>query len=180
MERRDFLKKTSQAGLTSGCLFMANGGNLFAQTKKTKVKDKEQIFKENWIKSLMENMEKQHDKKTRIKLMESCGRSCARRGGFFKTAESCKGNVKKLVETFAKYLGKENKYIKEDVVQVVYKKCLCELVEKGPDILPETYCFCSQGWIYEIFETAAQKPVKVETIQTVKRGASSCKFIIRL
>ena len=114
MERRDFLKKTSQAGLASGCLFMTNGSNLFAQTKETELKDKEQIFKENWIKSLMENMEKQHDKKARIKLMESCGRSCARRSNFIKTAQSCKGNVKKLVETFAKYLSEENKYIKED------------------------------------------------------------------
>jgi predicted hydrocarbon binding protein len=36
------------------------------------------------------------------------------------------------------------------------------------------------GWVLEMFETVAQKPVRVELVHSVKRGASSCKFLVRL
>ncbi len=183
MKRVEFLKKTLQMGLAAGGMFMFNGSKTLAQSGKgksgQKPKDPHQKFKENWIKSLMENLKQQFDEKTRIKLMESCGRDCARRGAI-RLAESCKGNVKKMVEILAKDLGKENNYIEGNVVHLEWNKCLCELVAEGPDRLPETYCYCSQGWILEMFETAADKSVEVELLQSVKRGAASCKFIVRL
>ena len=111
--------------------------------------------------------------------MESCGRDCARRGAI-KLAESCKGNVEKMIATLAKSLGNENNYIEGDEIHIGWNKCLCELVDKGPDRLSDTYCLCSRGWVLEMFETAAQKLVKVEMLQTVKRGDPCCKFIVRL
>jgi len=144
-----------------------------------KPKTHEQLFKESWILALMKNMEEQLDERTRTKLMETCGRNCARRGAI-SMAESSKGNVGNLVQSLAKFLGKENCYQEGNVVHLAYQKCYCELVAEGPEKLPDTYCHCSQGWLLEIFETAAQKPVKVEILQTIKRGAPTCKFLVRI
>jgi predicted hydrocarbon binding protein len=95
-----------------------------------------------------------------------------------KLAESCRGDVGKLVAKFAEFLGKEENYLRDNVVHLSYPKCLCELVADGPERLPEAYCHCSEGWVKEMFETAARKKVQVQTLQTVKRGAPSCKFLI--
>ncbi len=150
------------------------------QEKENQEPDREKIFKENWITTLMTNMEEQLDKDTRNTLMNSCGRACARRGAVKQMGEPFKGNVKGFVDNFAQYMGKEDNYLDGDTVHWCYKRCLCELVHEGPDRLPATYCECSKGWVMEMFELVAQKPVKVETLQTIKRGADSCKFIIRL
>lgn len=140
---------------------------------------KNQIFQETWITTLMKNLDGQFDEKTRAGLMEACGRDCARRGSI-KMAESCQGDVRQLVKSLARILGTENCTIKDNVIHLGYDKCYCELVADGPERLSDTYCFCSKGWILEMFETAARKPVKVEVLQTIKRGASSCRFLIRI
>jgi len=183
MKRKEFFKKTVQLGLAAGSMMLVKGRTAKAQSAEKKEtqepKSRQQRFKEEWLKSLLKQMDEQFDEKTRVKLMEACGRDCARRGAI-RMAEACKGDVGKLVESLAKYLGKENSRMEGNVVHLAYSKCLCELVADGPERLSDTYCFCSKGWVLEMFETAAQKPVKVELLQTIKRGAPSCKFIIKL
>jgi len=142
-------------------------------------KGKNQTFQEAWITTLMKNLDGQFEEKTRAGLMEACGRDCARRGSI-KMAESCQGDVRQLVKSLAKILGTENCTIKDNVIHLGYDKCYCELVADGPKRLSDTYCFCSKGWILEMFETASRRPVKVEVLQTIKRGAPSCRFLIRV
>lgn len=170
-------------GLASGWMMLLKGKRTLAQANEKKsgqkAKDPNQKFKEDWITSLMQKLDSQLDEQTRVKLMESCGRDCARRGAI-RLAESCKGDVEKLVKTLAEYLGKENSYIEGSVIHLGYSKCLCDLVAEGPERLSDTYCICSRGWVLEMFETAAQKPVKVELLQSIKRGHPSCKFLIKL
>jgi len=55
-----------------------------------------------------------------------------------------------------------------------------ETMRKTKFLLPASYCLCSVGWVLEMFEIVAQKPVRVDLVQSVKRGASSCKFLVRL
>lgn len=183
MKRKEFFKKTVQVGLAAGSMMLVKGKDAQAQTTEKKAeqqsKSRQQRFKEGWLKSLLKQMDEQFDEKTRVKLMEACGRDCARRGAI-RMAEACKGDVGKLVDRLAGFLGKENSRMEGNVVHLGYSKCLCELVADGPESLSDTYCFCSKGWVLEMFETAAQKPVKVELLQTIKGGAPSCKFLIKL
>jgi predicted hydrocarbon binding protein len=183
MKRKEFLKKAFQAGLASTSLLHFERRTMMAKSQgkkpQRKPKDKNQAFKEAWIVALMTNMDEQFDEKTRVKLMESCGRDCARRGSI-RLAESARGDVGKLVQSLANILGKKNCFMDNNVVHLGYDKCYCELVAEGPERLSDTYCNCSRGWALEMFETAAQKPVKVEVLQTIKRGAPSCRFLVRL
>lgn len=183
MERKEFLKKSIQLGLASGGLMLAGERHPLAQTEEKESpkesKDMNQKFKEGWITSLMKNMDEQLDEETRVNLMEACGRACARRWAI-RLAESCKGDVKKLLDTLAKHLGKENSYIEGNIIHLGYNKCLCHLVAEGPERLSNTYCNCSRGWALEMFETASGRPVKVELLRSIKRGHPSCQFLIVL
>jgi len=184
VNRKAFFKKAAQACLAGGGTMLLKGQEAQTKTDKAgqerRAREFEKRFKEAYILTLMENMEKQLDEKTRTKLMEDCGRACARRGGMFKMAQECRGNVKKFIEISAGQLGKENVFLDGDTVHWGYPRCFCELVAEGPARLPGTYCRCSVGWVLEMFETVAQKPVKVDLVQSVKQGAPSCQFLVRL
>jgi hypothetical protein len=183
LKRKEFIKKTMGLGLGSGSMLLLGGTRAMVKSASQKSgsqsKDRSQKFKEAWVTTLMKNLDGQFDEKTRARLMEACGRDCARRGSI-KMAEACEGNIAKLVKSLAKILGDENCSIKDNVIHLGYDKCYCELVADGPERLSDTYCNCSKGWVLEMFETAARRPVKVEVLQTIKRGAASCRFLIRL
>ncbi len=184
MNRKDFFKRAAQACLACGGTVLLSGQETKPQAdqseKERKAREFEKRFKEAYILTLMENMEKQLDEKSRVKLMEECGRACGRRSGIAKFAEKYKGDVKKFVEAMSEKLGKENIFIENETVHWGYPRCLCELVAEGPARLPDVYCNCSVGWVLELFEAVAGKPVKVELLQSVKRGASTCQFLVRL
>ena len=111
--------------------------------------------------------------------MESCGRACSR-GAAVASAEKCEADVDKLLSLLEKWLGKGHAHREGDVVQVVYPKCFCHLVAKGPPRLPETYCLCSCGWLKEMFEAVTGNPVEVQLLESVKRGGEQCSFTVKL
>jgi predicted hydrocarbon binding protein len=137
-------------------------------------------FTQNWLKNFFAILDANLDEQTKMKMMEECGRSCARTGPI-RAAQKHKGNLDSFLVTFAKWHGGAE-YIQKDgnKLQVTCKECYCPLVKDGPATLPYSYCFCSRGWMKELFETVMGKPVEVELIQSIKRGAENCKFTIQI
>jgi predicted hydrocarbon binding protein len=173
MKRKEFVQLTG-ALVTLG---VAKGS---AQDPVPQAAERRQKVHEAWLKSLLENLDAHVDEPARIKLMESVGRACARRGGMVRTAQAAKGDVNKLVETLAHHVGKENARREGSTVQVCYPKCYCPVVAAGPERLSNTWCHCSRGWLREVFETVTGKPVTVELTHSIKRGDPECRFTIRL
>jgi predicted hydrocarbon binding protein len=136
-------------------------------------------FTQTWVKNLTDSMDAHLDEETKVRLMESCGRACARSGPI-RSAEACQGDLDRLLSTLAKWIGKENVQKEGDAVHIVYTKCLCHLVADGPPRLPDTYCYCSRGWLKEMFETVVGKPVDVHLLESIKRGAERCSFTVGL
>jgi hypothetical protein len=136
-------------------------------------------FQQEWIKSLMENLDAQLDEPARIKVMEACGRACARRGAGTALSKAAGGDLDKLVAALAKHLGHENIRREGSVVHLRYTKCFCQLVASGPERLSKTYCNCSRGWALEVFGAVTKQPVTVELLRSIKRGDASCDFVIR-
>ena len=134
---------------------------------------------ERWIVNLMESLEAHLDEEKRMTVMESCGRACARSGAI-SSVESCARSVDNLLSTLKEWRGKGNARRDGNVVHVAYPRCLCHLVAKGPEHLPDTYCLCSRGWLKEMFERVLGEPVEVELLDSVKRGAKQCRFTVRL
>lgn len=136
-------------------------------------------FTQRWVKNLMDSMDAHLDEEAKIALMESCGRACARVGPI-RSAEACQGDLDRLLSTLGKWIGKGNVRRDGNVVHIVYTKCLCHLVAEGPPRLPHTYCYCSRGWLKEMFETVVGKPVDVDLINSIKRGGQQCSFTVQL
>jgi predicted hydrocarbon binding protein len=136
-------------------------------------------FIERWVTDLILAMDDQLDEATKTALMESCGQACARRGAI-DSAKKCEGDVDKLLATMERWIGKGNVQRDGDLIHVVYPRCFCHLVAKGPERMPDTYCLCSQGWLKEMFETVAGHSVHVALLESVKRGAEHCRFIVTL
>jgi predicted hydrocarbon binding protein len=157
--------------------FLAAGAVLAAaRTAAAQEPDARSKFQQAWVASLMENLDRQFDRPARVALMESCGRSCARRGAVKMAA----GGVDKLIEALAGHLGKENARREGETVHLTYTKCYCPLVGDGPPRLPDTWCECSRGWVLEVFSAAAGKPVQVELLESIKRGGQQCRFVVKL
>ena len=183
MKRQEFLKV-----IAGTCFACAGGGVLAGQEAKPGAdaaerqrRAHEEQFKQDYVRTLMENLEKSVNEPTRSRMMNDCGRACARRGPLHELARSSRGDLKGFVARMAKMLGEGNaRFLDESTVHWSYPRCFCELVASGPGRLPPVYCQCSVGWVLEMFETVLQRPVKVRLVQSVKSGADSCVFRVDL
>jgi len=141
--------------------------------------ERRQKLHDAWLQSFLENLDAHVDEATRTKMMLSVGRACARRS-MVKVAQSCHGDLDKLLETLAHHLGKENCRREGSVINLRYPKCYCHIVGAGPERLSNTWCNCSRGWVHEVFETVTGKPVEVELTRSIKRGDPDCRFVVRV
>lgn len=136
-------------------------------------------FVHDWILKLMENMDKHLDEKAKIKLLEECGRACAESHAK-EEALKHKGNLEGWLGVLKKWVGAENIRKEKNVVQVMYSKCLCPLVQDHPSLMSKTYCNCSRGWLKEVFETVMEKPVEVKLEDSIMQGGKHCQFLVFL
>jgi hypothetical protein len=49
-----------------------------------------------------------------------------------------------------------------------------------PATITGGYCFCSAGWLKEVYETISGASVGAEILETVKRGGQRCRLEVRL
>lgn len=136
-------------------------------------------FAQRWVRDLVESMDEHLDQDTKVRLMESCGRACARAQAVT-AARACEGDLEQLLSTLGRWIGSENVQKDGDAVHVVYQRCFCPLMGDEAIEVPGTYCLCSRGWLKEMFETVVARPVEVELVESIKRGADQCRFTVRL
>ena len=180
MKRIEFFRNTLKLSLAAGgCFFLGKNPAFGAKKEITQENDEQEKFREEWLVLLLKNIDEQLDKKERIFLMESCGRDCAGRGST-KLAATCRGDVPKLVDSLKKIIGEGGAKLTGNEVSITYDKCYCPIVNSIKPPLSDIYCYCSRGWLLEVFGIAAEKEVEVEILETIKRGGKSCKFIVRV
>jgi len=140
----------------------------------------QKAFTEGWIKHLVDSIDEHLDDELKIELMESCGRACARDGPVH-VANECQGNLGRWLATLRKWHGGQE-YVQQDgdVIRLTCTGCLCPAAKDIPEGLSDTYCYCSRGWMKETFGAVMGRPVAVELIQSIKRGAETCEFAITL
>jgi hypothetical protein len=136
-------------------------------------------FARHWVKDLIDQADAQLTEAQRKALLEARGRSCAR-GGAAAHAARFEGRLHEFIVDMQSHLGPDAVRREGDLVQVTYSQCLCPLVAKMQEPLSPSYCFCSAGWLKEVFATVSGQPVTVEILETVKRGGQRCRFDVRL
>jgi len=61
-------------------------------------------------------------------------------------------------------------------------RCYCALIKDLPEgeTISQTYCLCSKAFVQTLRETAIDRPVTVEILESAVSGASECRFRITL
>jgi predicted hydrocarbon binding protein len=195
MNRKEFLLKSIGLGAAGAGAFTIIGGPCCAQQPQqaqgTPCNEK-YGFSQTWVKRFMDILDADVDEPTRLQLMRTMGRTCyvgahGKRGN----RQPEPGDLDKLLAGMKKYGGDEMIRREGDVIHFQYIRnpaglrvadgwCLCPLVEKGPEGLSGTFCACSEGYVTEMFERASEVPVKVELVESLKRGGKTCMFRIQL
>ncbi len=186
MDRKQFLWK-SCCGLVA--VAASNG---IAQSSPAGVPEQEKpcdpndlTFIRNWVTDLMNTIDSEVDEETKIKLLAGCGRGCYRRHQFKQDiAAKGKGDVDKLIEAY-----KANFEIwreSENKVHIRYGKinsygCYCPAARYRPG-KPKTdiHCYCTRATHQAIWEAALGRAVKIEILETVRRGDPTCHFLVHL
>lgn len=139
---------------------------------------KADAFTQSWIRNVLASIQ-ELDEKAQMALMERCGRACARSASV-KSAKACGADLAKLESQLRKWVGKSNVRREGSAVHIVYDQCYCRLDDEVSKQLGDTHCYCSRGWLKEMFETVTGKPVEVDLLESIKRGGLKCRFIVHL
>jgi hypothetical protein len=171
MDRNAFLKRSFGAGALCAC-----GLALPARAQDSgKTDDPSAAFREGWVKNFLKNLDASLGPIERGALMEANGRDCARREAI-RMAESSRGDMAGFVNKLAGILGKENAALGDGKVVLIYTECYCPMVSKIQSPVSPTWCECSRGWVLQLFETVAGRPLNVGLVTSIKRGDPVCRF----
>lgn len=148
-----------------------------------------------WVRDTIQRLDSSVDEKTRIQIMESCGRNCASINK--RVIESAKKRRKKFKDLDAFFEVEQRKPMKGTRLSkdgnILYQyytphtftqpmRCYCSLLRGLPKdtSVSLTYCHCSKAFVQKLWESVLEKPVKVELLQSVISGDSECKFAVHL
>ncbi len=140
-------------------------------------------FLHNFLSELMESIEREPEEATKIRLLSGCGKACFKRYKF-KTdiAEKGKGNVDRMVEALK---ANFEAWRENDTVHVRYgavnkNGCYCPAANYRPAKANDIHCYCTRAMHAAMWEAAMGRPIKVDIVQTVRRGDPTCHFLVHL
>jgi hypothetical protein len=165
----------------------AKDANKTGTSSKETPLDKKYDFAQTYIKRLMDVMDAELTPEQRSALLEANGRECFRQAKYPKFP----GTLDDFIKMVSEKEGPDVIRREDNTIHFRYVQnprglrtddgyCLCPLVEKGPPDLSGTFCECSVGYVREMFSQMADKPVKVELTESVKRGGKACRFVIHV
>ena len=151
--------------------------------------DKRFAWAQKWARRMIDNIDTELDEPTRKRLMQAQGRTCYR--GIINPPKF--PPLDQFIVGANQWAGKEGPIIRREGDTVYFDYfanpeglknadgwCLCALVQKSTDVISGTYCECSVGYVREMFTGIVGKPVKVELLESLKRGGKRCRFKIDL
>ena len=182
MKRNEFLSSACTLGLCSCAgLSVVSGNTLSAGDDDSKKKETDWRigFMQKRFAGLIQSLGSNVDEQTRIKILESIGRTCAKENAeaLKKYKDNPEGFLADIKEKWA-----ENTEIdsKEKKIRIIGKKepaCFCPFVDQS--LTPKHFCQCSLGNMKETFESILGKPVDATIEESILRGGERCTFVIR-
>jgi len=178
MDRKEFFSVSAKGAL--GCCGLALLEEAApAQNATPSEADREKEFVKNWMEDLFDSMLAELDEPTRVKVMAGCGRGCFRRFQFKQDiARLGTGSVDKLVEAYKKNF---ETWREDGLVHIRYgavsKVCYCPAARYHPARAHDMHCECTRATHQTVFETALGRPIKVEVVESLRRGGQTCHFV---
>jgi predicted hydrocarbon binding protein len=136
--------------------------------------------KMQWLVDLLKEVKGHIDDERLASILECRGRTCIS-ATYIKKAKDAAKDAKDIDE-FLDNLTRAVRMLKreDDKVYMVYPKCYCHKIKGFEGDIPDNYCYCSVGWVKEMFEQALGRPVEVKLEASVLRGDESCRLRVLL
>jgi predicted hydrocarbon binding protein len=138
-----------------------------------------------WIIDLLKSLEISLDETTITRVLEHCGRACARRGNLLGMIEKLKkrvedsGDIDSLLHLMNQHqIGSGMLRREGKVITAVYKECLCPLRKEIP--MPPIFCHCTKGWAKEMCEAILGQTVDVELVKAIGWGDPVCEYRVTI
>jgi len=137
------------------------------------------------VKNVMENFDSVVDEvEKRSSVMETMGYYCFQ-NHFLSRALQVKNqsrSIEEIIINLNRIIGDEEYFkLKGNKIEAKFNQCYCDLgVKVAKEPLPKTYCYCSLGWLKDLFKILLEKDVNVEMLETIVSGGNACKFVIHL
>ncbi len=129
---------------------------------------------------LFKGIEDNLDDKTKRKILYDCGRNCTPVSLITK-AKSIYKKADNLDDFLVKFAAVYNHLkLENNSVYVEYPRCYCGKAKKFTNDLPTSFCYCSIGWIKELFEKTLNKSVNVMLEKSIINGDSFCRFKLNI
>lgn len=190
MNRSDFLRTSSQFACASCVSLMlgsraaaaeaAPGPDPAATAKALDAERATNAFINHWLTDLFAAIETELSPADQLKLMQACGRGCYRRHQFKQDlAAAGQGDADQLIEAYKKNFG----VVRDgDLVHIRYADhCFCPAARNRPSSGPhDLHCECTRFTHETIFSTALGRPIRVELVESVRRGGQTCHLIAHL
>lgn len=144
--------------------------------------DAVQVRHANMLRVLEQNV----DEPARNKVMENCGRECARmflQAQWDQALSKYKGNLPAYLKDMQGPNGMlqkadYNEKTGELTVEYNFEQCPCPQVKPGTT--SGTQCLCSLGWQKEVFGRITGKPVDGSILTSILRGGKHCSYKLRI
>ena len=198
MNRKAFLNAVGKMSCAT-CLCVAAGSFRAAMCQEPQTlpgeKTKERAVKrmeyaDHWVKRLFDVIDQTLDEKTRMRLMMANGKECYREWIRDTKQEIKQVDFEKWAKKASQNIAQEGFKIESNVIYFQFNSsaetggpspediCLCPMVESKPDGMSSTFCYCSVGYVKEMYGLKFGRTVDVELIDSVLKGGKRCKFKI--
>ncbi len=129
---------------------------------------------------LFNKIEKYSDKERLKDMLEKRGRHCISSNYIKKAKDAAKGA--KDTNEFLERLRKTLPMLKKEgeTIYMIYPRCYCHKVKGFKGNIPPAYCYCSVGWVKELFEQGLKRSVTVTLETSVLRGDDTCRLRVVL
>ncbi len=88
------------------------------------------------------------------------------------------GDAGKLIEAYRKNFNTQRD---GDLVHIRYDDhCFCPAARNRPARPNDLHCECTRATHQTVFETALGRPIKVELLETIRRGGQTCHLVAHL
>ncbi|HBC47758.1 MAG TPA: hypothetical protein DCZ43_11985 [candidate division Zixibacteria bacterium] len=143
------------------------------------------VEKAAWWDSTMVRMEKALGRDKAIEVMQSCGQKCcgaqtrSKAKTLFAKSSSIADFLTKLNNTGMG--GGQLTQINDNTIKGKYNKCYCgQVASATKQFATDIYCQCSRAWLEQYFSSIFDRPVAVKMDKTIREGAATCEFTVRL
>lgn len=185
ISRKEFLKKACLSGAACMCGFSSIA--LFANNEEPQStvpaeQDDSRLFLvQEWISSLLLNMDMQLSEKELRHVLKSCAEVHYKQLKMDEVLAPYIGNMDKFIEFIEGKWGWKIDYDKASKTLIANENknyCVCPVINHKAGAKPTSICYCSEGFAEKMFSTVAGTPAKAMVVASIHRGDDRCIYKI--